>query len=125
MLSKGLDPTGPVTPRGRFPTGPVSGGSALSRRNRLPPGRPLAAADIEDIMLQDPEGVCFYLNCAVPQQFPGRNGKAKMKNLFRAHGKAYHEGIRAKELIFCLNMERIISSEIVPLAEVEKIIFSK
>lgn len=82
-----------------------------------------AAADIEDIMLQDLPGICSFLNCGVPMQLSGRNGKAKMKNLFRMNGKAYHEGSRAKDLIACLDMEKIISANVVPLYEIENIMF--
>ena len=52
-----------------------------------------------------------------------RNGKAKMKNLFRMNGKAYHEGSRAKEMILRLDMEKIIAANIVPLKEIENVMF--
>ena len=43
-----------------------------------------ASADIEDIMLQDLPGICSFLNCDMPLELSGRNGKAKMKNLLKS-----------------------------------------
>lgn len=82
-----------------------------------------AAADIEDVMLCDLESVCSYLGCAVPESLRGLKGKVKMKHLFRANGKTYHEGVRARPLIDALNMETLIAKNIVPLKEIECSIF--
>ena len=82
-----------------------------------------AAADIEDVMLQDIIGVCAFIDCEIPQELKGKKGKAKLKNLFRANGKTYHEGKRARVLIDSLNMERIIAGNIVPLHKIEEMLF--
>lgn len=82
-----------------------------------------AAADIEDIMLIDLEGVCNFLNCQIPKSLPGAKGKIKMKNLFRENGQTYHEGERARPLIDSLNMEKIIESNVIALARAENMLF--
>ena len=82
-----------------------------------------AAADIEDIMLIDLEGVCNFLNCQIPKSLPGAKGKIKMKNLFRANGQIYHEGERARPLIDSLDMEKIIRSNVISLARAENMLF--
>lgn len=82
-----------------------------------------ATADIEDVMLIDLQGICTYLQCSVPQLLEGKKGKAKLKKLFRFHGSAYHEGVRARGLIDTLDMQKIIDSNIVPLNEIENQIF--
>ncbi|MBQ9512541.1 MAG: hypothetical protein IJR58_05055, partial [Lachnospiraceae bacterium] len=82
-----------------------------------------ASADIEDIMLQDIEGVCAYLRIDVPVSLEGRRGKAKMKHLFRSCGNAYHEGARARELIRSLDMQKIMNTGVLPLKEIETAFF--
>lgn len=82
-----------------------------------------AAADIEDIMLQDLEGVCAYLGCTPPVTLQGSKGKRKMKKLFRDHGQYYHEGTRARSLIDSLDMQKLIDSGSVPLIEIERLCF--
>ncbi len=83
-----------------------------------------AAADIEDVMLQDIEGVCAVLDCEIPQgNLPGGKGKSKMKKFFLKHGKIYHEGKRARFLIDRLDMKIIMESNIIPLDTIEEAIF--
>ena len=84
-----------------------------------------AAADIEDVMLTDLPGICRYLDCDIPDSIPGRKGKVKMKNLFRDHGMAYHEGKRARMIIDLLDMQTIIDHSSLPLSKLEKLVFSK
>lgn len=80
-----------------------------------------AAADIEDVLLVDFEGVCKYIGVETPNRdvLKGRKGSAKMKTLFRAYGKAYHKGERAQELIKSLDLQKIIDSNILPLKQIE------
>ena len=69
-----------------------------------------ARAMIEDLFLFDMEGICTYLgvsNQAIPRE---GNGKTTLKKFFRQFKKAYHEGERAMDLIWCLDMDRIIHS---------------
>ncbi|MCD7736697.1 MAG: hypothetical protein LUI07_07025 [Lachnospiraceae bacterium] len=82
-----------------------------------------AAADIEDIMLQDITHICQYLNCSVPASLKGRKGKVKMKNLFRENGMVYHEGKRARPVIEALDMEFLLNESIAPLGSIESLIF--
>ena len=82
-----------------------------------------ASADIEDIMLTDLEGVCKFLQCSVPATLKGRKGKVKMKNLFRDNHQAYHEGLRAKNLIESLDMQKIVDNSVLPLREIEEQLF--
>lgn len=82
-----------------------------------------AAADIEDVMLQDIEHICRYIGCEPPSVLKGGKGKIKLKNLFRDHGRYYHEGKRAKDLIDSLDMNTLIESNIVPLKEIERLLF--
>lgn len=82
-----------------------------------------AAADIEDVMLQDINGICEFIGCEPPVTLRGGKGKIKLKNLFKDHGHYYHEGKRAKELIDSLDMEVLIKGNIVPLIEIERILF--
>ncbi len=67
-----------------------------------------ASADIEDIMLYDLEGICRFLNIAVPEKLVGRKGKAKMKMLHRNCGLTYHEAERAMPLIKSLDFNKIV-----------------
>ena len=78
-----------------------------------------AAADIEDAMLVDLEGICRFLSCKPVniEDLKGRKGKVKLKNLYRANGQTYHEGSRARDLIDSLDMEKIIESGILPLKD--------
>lgn len=58
-----------------------------------------AAADIEDIILSDIDGVSSFLGSSSTMELPtGSKGKAKLKKLFRQVGKTYHEGKRARAL---------------------------
>lgn len=82
-----------------------------------------AAADIEDVMLSDLKSICSYLGSDLPGSLRGANGKQKMKNLFRDCGQTYHEGVRARPLIEALDMETLISANIVPLKDIEQLIF--
>ena len=86
-----------------------------------------ASADIEDIFLKDLASVSTFLglkDCLTEQDIPrGRKGKSRLKALFRDHGKTYHEGIRALNLIKHLNKNTIISSNVLPLIDIEKSIF--
>jgi hypothetical protein len=81
-----------------------------------------ACADIEDVLLQDCDGICHFLRCSPPTKLTGGKGKVKMKNLFRSAGKVYHEGERARDLIEALDMQKIIDSGILPLEKLEKTI---
>lgn len=83
-----------------------------------------AAADIEDVMLNDLTSVCRFLECETPKQLHGRKGKGKMKNLFRDNGRAYHEGVRANALIKSLDMQSIMDSGVIPLSHIENSIFT-
>ncbi|MDY0289169.1 MAG: hypothetical protein RBR15_10130 [Sphaerochaeta sp.] len=67
-----------------------------------------ARAMIEDLFLFDMEGICTYLG--VPNQTIPRvgNGKTTVKQFFRDCKKAYHEGERAEDLIWGLDMDLII-----------------
>ena len=68
-----------------------------------------ASADIEDIMLCDIAGVCAYLGLPDDSVPSGRNGKAKMKSLFRARDplRPYHEADKALPLIQAPDMQVI------------------
>ncbi|MCD8201988.1 MAG: hypothetical protein LUD47_07980 [Clostridia bacterium] len=82
-----------------------------------------AKADIEDVLLQDIAGVCNYLNCPIPASLKGSKGKRKMRNLFMQNEKYYHAGERAREMIESLDMGVIMGSGILPLNEMENIVF--
>lgn len=83
-----------------------------------------AAADIEDIMLQDLDSICNYLNCDIKKVLlNGSKGKKKMKKLFRENDKYYHEGSRARTLIDSLNMQKLIDNDSIPLKDIEDLIF--
>lgn len=86
-----------------------------------------AAADIEDVLLIDFEGVCRYIGTEKVDYsiLSGRKGSAKMKKLFRTYGKAYHKGERAEELIKSLDLQKIIDSNILPLKRIEEIFQEK
>lgn len=101
-------------------------------RTVLKKGRPYkiidlaAAADIEDIMLLDSNGVFAFLGIP-PAPIPGGSkGKKKMKRLFRGKGPgvAYHPGNRAEPLIKSLDFDRIALSAPIPLQDVECICLS-
>lgn len=82
-----------------------------------------AAADIEDVMLQDIDHICKFIGCDTPSKLKGGKGKVKLKNLFKEHGHYYHEGKRAKELIDSLDMNTLMEGNIVPLKEIERLLF--
>ena len=84
-----------------------------------------AQADIEDIMLLDVDSVFGYLDIPAVPLPTGNKGKSKMKKIFRLKGRgiAYHEGERAKPLIDCLDMEKIISLSTISFNEIEKSCF--
>ena len=83
-----------------------------------------AAADIEDVMLTDLLGISNFLGGLDDLTIPtGRKGKSKMKKLYRRAGQTYHEGTRARPMIDSLNMQCIMDNSIVPLREIEKILF--
>ena len=82
-----------------------------------------ASADIEDVMLQDQEGICRFLGCINPGPLPGNKGKKKMISLYKKCGKIYHEGDKAREMIKSLDMEKIIRGNLVPLHIVEENLF--
>ena len=67
-----------------------------------------ARADIEDVMLVDCLGVCNFLQISVPEKLAGRQGKAKMKALYRGVGRTYHEGDRASGMIESLDFQKIM-----------------
>jgi len=67
-----------------------------------------ARAMIEDLLLYDMKGICTYLG-ATHQTIPRKgSGKNTLKQFFREYGKTYHEGERALDLIWCLDIDRII-----------------
>ena len=83
-----------------------------------------AAADIEDVLLEDIGGISTYLGSDTELTIPnGKKGKSKMKLLFRSMGNSYHSGERAKALIDKLDMQLLIDKDLVPLKEIEKVIF--
>lgn len=82
-----------------------------------------ATADIEDVMLQDIDHICQFVGCVPPVVLKGGKGKVKLKRLFLDHGKCYHEGKRAKDLIDTLDMEVLINGNLVPLQEIERLLF--
>lgn len=61
-------------------------------------------AMIEDLFLLDPGGICNFLG--VPNQTIKRegNGKTTLKQFFRRFNKTYHEGERATDLSWNLDM---------------------
>lgn len=80
-------------------------------------------AMIEDLFLLDPEGILTYLDIP-PQKIPQKgNGKTTLKNLFRQHGKTYHAGGRARDLVSCLDMDLIIKKSDVSLPRIEECCF--
>ncbi|MDO4543431.1 MAG: hypothetical protein Q4C01_02660 [Clostridia bacterium] len=46
-----------------------------------------------------------------------------MRNLFRSCGIAYHSGKRARNVIDALDMELLIRTGLVPLSQIEELIF--
>ena len=90
-----------------------------------------ANADIEDVFLQDLHGISTYLQLEediLPQDLPkGRKGAVRLKQLLiglRSQGRTrvyYHKGERASRLIECLDLDKIIQSNILPLNLLEKI----
>jgi hypothetical protein len=83
-----------------------------------------AAADIEDVILTDLMGVANFLGGLDDLSIPtGKKGKVKLKKLYQRVKKTYHEGTRARDMINSLDMQYIIDNSIVPLIEIERIIF--
>lgn len=85
-----------------------------------------AAADIEDVMLLDREGVLAYLGLPADTPVPtGGKGKSKMKRLFRQVEikNAYHEGSKARPLIRALDMEAIAARSDIPFGNIEDALF--
>lgn len=90
-----------------------------------------ASADIEDVFLQDLDGIRRFLGMEEEltcEMIPaGRKGSARLKQLLiqlRSQGKTtryYHKGARARELIQCLDLDRVIKSGILPLEKLEEI----
>lgn len=78
-----------------------------------------ASAMIEDILLLDPKGICSFLSVPYQSIPNAANGKVAMKKFFRAHAAVYHEGERAKSLIECLDMDKILRESDLPLEQVE------
>lgn len=83
-----------------------------------------AAADIEDIILSDIEGISRFLGSPNTMALPtGSKGKAKLKKLFRQANRTYHEGKRARTLIDSLDMQKIMDTSLAPLTMIESVIF--
>ena len=90
-----------------------------------------ASADIEDIFLLDLDGISRYMELSQPltsADIPsGRKGAARLKRLFAAQRskqatrKAYHKGERSRALIDCLDLDRIITQNLLPLFQLEQI----
>lgn len=74
-------------------------------------------------MLLDLEGICNFIPCEVPEKLVGRKGKVRLRNIYRDHQKAYHEGKRARPLIDSLNMQLIIDTATIPLQKIEQFMF--
>lgn len=85
-----------------------------------------AQADIEDTLLLDIDGVLSFLNLPPCEMPTGKNGKVKMKKLFkmRGRGSAYHEGERAKGLIESLNLDVIIEQSPLNLMKIDDVCFN-
>ncbi len=86
-----------------------------------------ASADIEDLFLTDLESISNYLELEetisdsdVPRKSKGKNS---LKLLFRKYNSTYHEGYRALPLIEALNKQTLIDSGMLPLDEIENVIF--
>jgi hypothetical protein len=77
-------------------------------------------AMIEDLFLYDMEGICNYLG--VPNQVIHRegNGKTALKQFYRKHEKAYHEGERAADMIWGLNMDIIVAKAEIQLGMIDE-----
>nr|WP_321305681.1 hypothetical protein [uncultured Sphaerochaeta sp.] len=77
-------------------------------------------AMIEDLFLYDMEGICNYLE--VPKQAIPRegNGKTTLKQFYRKHGKVYHEGERATDMIWGLNMDSIVAKAEIQLGIIDE-----
>ncbi len=77
-------------------------------------------AMIEDLLLYDKEGICNYLgiqNQTIPRE---GNGKTTLKQFYRKFGKAYHEGERASDMIWGLDMALIVANAEIQLHLVEE-----
>ena len=90
-----------------------------------------ANAEIEDIFLQDLHGISEFMGLnsdLQPSDIPsGRKGSARLKQLFITQrklgmtNKSYHKGERARELIGCLDLQKIVDTSPIPLNLIEKI----
>jgi len=77
-------------------------------------------AMIEDLLLYDKEGICNYLgvhNQAIQRE---GNGKTTLKQFYRKFGQTYHEGERAADMIWGLDMDLIVSNAEIQLHMVEE-----
>ncbi|MFA6840626.1 MAG: hypothetical protein WCR05_07575 [Sphaerochaetaceae bacterium] len=82
-----------------------------------------ASAMIEDLFLYDRQGICNFLQ--IPEQdipYVG-NGKNTLKHFFRQHGQTYHEGERARNLIWSLDIELISQQAQIQLSKVGDLCF--
>ncbi|MEC4175739.1 hypothetical protein VJ918_03035 [Adlercreutzia sp. R21] len=83
-----------------------------------------AAADIEDVMLADFEGVLRYLGLDPAAPLPsGGKGKSRMRKLFKMRSvrHPYHEGEKALPLIQTLDMRKICAASLVPLGRINEV----
>lgn len=74
-----------------------------------------AQAEIEDIMLIDTTSIAKYLGIDSINVPTSGKGKGKMKAIFRGCGKIYHEGYRARKLIYSLNFDYICNNSPIDL----------
>jgi hypothetical protein len=82
-----------------------------------------ARAMIEDIFLLDSEGICRFLE-VIPQSIPKTgNAKKSLKDFFRKNGRTYHEGERAKDLIWSLDKDKIIDRSEIQFTLIEEACF--
>lgn len=87
-----------------------------------------AKADIEDVMLCDPQGVLSFLGLPPDTKIPsGSKGKIKLRKLYRmaASNKAYHSGERAKALVAALDMSTIKAAAPIPLKEIDEAVWKR
>lgn len=80
-----------------------------------------AKKTIEDWFLYDTEGVLKFLKLPLKTRVSGKNGVEKLQKLFLKKNKVYYKGIKCKELIENLDIEKIVTevkSELIPLYSV-------
>ena len=77
-------------------------------------------AMIEDLFLLDEEGICSYLG--IPSQMIPKTGNAKrtLKDFFRNHKNTYHEGEKAKDLMWALDKDKIIKHSDIQFSQIEE-----